>query len=126
MVPQRPLSRRQVFAYLERTVPYSVDVTLLTVADRLAARGTSSIAGREMVAGHLELAAEMVTEALAAATGWPVEPFLPGDELAARLGIAPGPDLGRVINELAAARFAGEVGSASEAVSHARRFLETA
>jgi hypothetical protein len=55
-----------------------------------------------------------------------VPAFLPGDELAERLGIEPGPELGRVIEELAAARFAGEVGSASEAVEHARRFLGSA
>ena len=126
MVPERPLPRRRVYEYLSRTHPYAVDVTLLTVADRLAARGTSSIAGQEMVAGHLALAREMVAEALGAGGEWPVPAFLPGDELAARLDIEPGPDLGRVIEELAAARFAGEVGSASEAVEHARRFLGTA
>jgi tRNA nucleotidyltransferase/poly(A) polymerase len=126
MVPERPLSRRQVFDYLRRTAPYSVDVTLLTVADRLAARGTSSIAGQEMVAGHLELARDMVAEALDAEREGPVPPLVRGDELAARLGIEPGPDLGRVIDEIEAARFAGEVGSASEAVAHARRFLESA
>lgn len=126
MVPERPLSRRQVYEYLTRTDPYSIDVTLLTVADRLAARGTSSIAGREMVAGHLELASEMVVEALAWQAHGAPQPFLPGDQLAAELGIEPGPGLGRVVDELAAARFSGEVGSASEAVEWARRFLETA
>jgi tRNA nucleotidyltransferase/poly(A) polymerase len=126
MVPERPLSRRQVYEYLKRTGPYSVDVTLLTVADRLAARGTSSIAGREMVSGHLELAREMVAEALVWEKDGPPQQFLRGDELAARLGIEPGPGLGRLMDELAAARFAGEIGSASEAVEWARRFLETA
>ncbi len=126
MVPERPLSRRQVYEYLKRTDPYSVDVTLLTVADRLAARGTSSIAGREMVAGHLELAGEMVAEALSWERQGPPQQFLAGDELAAQLGIEPGPELGRLVDELAAARFSGEIGSASEAVEWARRFLETA
>ena len=126
MVPERPLSRRQVYEYLKRTGPYSVDVTLLTVADRLAARGTSSIAGREMVAGHLELADQMVAEALAWAREGPPQQFLPGDRLASELGIEPGPDLGRIVDELAAARFAGEVGSASEAVEWARSFLKSA
>jgi tRNA nucleotidyltransferase/poly(A) polymerase len=126
MVPERPLSRRQVYEYLTRTAPYSVDLTLLTVADRLAARGTSSIAGQEMVAGHLELAREMVAEAIAFERAGAPEPLIRGDQLARELGIEPGPGLGRLVEEVAAARFAGEVGSASEAVDHARRFLESA
>ena len=50
-------------------------------------------------------------------------PFLGGDELADELGIEPGPELGKVIKELEAARYAGEIESAGEAVSHARGFL---
>ncbi|MEX0620352.1 MAG: HD domain-containing protein [Solirubrobacterales bacterium] len=126
MVPDRPLSRGQVFDYLKRTEPYSVDVTLLTVADRLAARGTGSIAGQEMVAGHLELAREMVGDALAWQRSGPPEQFLPGNELADRIGIEPGPELGRIIDELDRAVFCGEVGSASEAVDFARRLLDSA
>jgi len=126
MVSERPLSRGQVFDYLRRTEPNSIDVTLLTVADRLAARGTSSIAGQEMVAGHLELAREMVGEALAWRRQGPPARFLRGDELADRIGIKPGPDLGRILEELDRAVFCGEVGSASEAVDYARRLLDSA
>src|SRR5690606_29890055 len=64
MVPERPLSRRQVYRYLDRTDPVSVDVTLLTVADRLGARGSAGIASDEMISGHLELASDMVAEGL--------------------------------------------------------------
>ena len=126
MVRDRPLSRGQVFDYLKQTEPNSVDVTLLTVADRLAARGTSSIAGQEIVAGHLELAREMVGEALSWRRAGQLERFLAGDELAARIGIKPGPDLGRILDELDRAVFCGEVGSASEAVEYARRLLDPA
>ena len=124
MIPERPLDRRQIFAYLDHTDPVSLDVTLLTVADRLAARGTASIASREMVAGHMELARDMVGFALDWDRNGPPAQFLPGNELAARLGIEPGPELGKVMKELAAARFAGEITDANEAVEHARGFLE--
>ena len=50
----------------------------------------------------------------------------PVAELAAELGIDPGPELGRLVDELAAACFTGEVGSASEAVEYARRLLDPA
>lgn len=124
MVTQRPLSRRQVYGYLDRTDPVSIDVTLLTVADRLAARGTASIASQEMVAGHMELAAELVGHGLDWDRDGPPKQFVAGNELAAELGIEPGPRLGEVMRELAAARYAGEISDASEAVDHARRFLE--
>ena len=126
MVSERPLSRGRVFDYLNSTEPNSVDVTLLTVADRLAARGTSSIAGREMVEGHLELAREMVGKALAWRREGPPAQLLPGDELADRIGIEPGPELGRILRELDRAVFCGEVSSASEAVDYARRLLDSA
>jgi len=123
MVPERPLDRHQIYRYLNHTDPVSVDVTLLTVADRLAARGSSSIANDQMVAGHLELASEMVADALEWRRTGPPAQFMPGNQLARELGIEPGPDLGRVIDALAEARYAGEVESASEAVEFARRFL---
>ena len=124
MVPERPLSRRQEWFYLDHTDPVSVEVTLLTVADRLAARGNSSIASEEMVDGHLKLAREMVE----AGVRWRKEgrpaAFMGGNELAAEIGMDPGPELGKVIIELEAARYAGEIESADEAVDHARRFLQ--
>ncbi len=52
--------RRQVHEYLRATEPVSADVTLLTVADRLSARGEGPIASPEMVQAHLDLAREML------------------------------------------------------------------
>jgi len=46
LVHQRPLARRVVYEYLRDTEPVSVDVTLLTVADRLATRGSGRLAAR--------------------------------------------------------------------------------
>ncbi len=126
MVTAMPLDRRQIFAYLDRTDPVSVDVTLLTVADRLAARGKAEIAGPGMVAGHLELASQMVGYALDWELNGPPKQFLPGNELARELGIEPGPRLGEVMKELAAARYSGEINDATEAVEHARGFLNAA
>ena len=47
-----------------------------------------------------------------------------GDDLARALGIVPGPRLGALLQEIAEARFAGEVTSAEEAVELARALLE--
>jgi poly(A) polymerase len=62
---------------------------------------------------------------LAAALDWhrdgPPEPLVRGDELAAELGIATGPELGDLLAEIEAAQYAGEVGTREEAVARARR-----
>jgi hypothetical protein len=125
MVTSMPLEKRQIFAYLDRTEPVTIDVTLLTVADRMAARGSASIAGEEMVAKHMELARQMIGHGLDWDAEGPPKQFLPGNELAEQLGIEPGPKLGEVMKELAAARYADEINDANEAVEHARRFLKT-
>jgi len=121
LVHQRPLSRRDVYAYLEATGPVSVDVTLLSVADRLAARGTGPIAGPEMVEAHLGLAREMLPDALAWHREGPPRPPVSGDELAEELGPLPGPEIGRLLEELRAASFAGEISDREQALARARK-----
>jgi putative nucleotidyltransferase with HDIG domain len=117
LVHRRPLSRRDVWEYLEATAPYPADVTLLTVADRLATRGRNA---EPAIEAHLEVAREMLAAAFAAEE---TAPLLRGDELAGELGRPPGPWLGPVLDELAAARYAGEIATREDALRHAREFL---
>ena len=121
LVHERPLSRRRVYEYLKATEPETVDVTLLTIADRLATQGPRTRS--EAIDAHLELAREMVAEGLAWRRSGPPQPLVRGDELAAELGIEPGPELGRALGEIEAAQFAGEVRTRDEAVALARRAL---
>ena len=46
----QPLARRTVFAYLQATSPVEVDVTLLSIADRLATRGDRAV---ESIDAHM-------------------------------------------------------------------------
>jgi len=121
LIPEMPLPPRRVHAYLRATDPVTVDVTLLTVADRLSARGKGSIASPEMVAAHLQLAREMIAAGLDWRREGPPPPLLRGDEIAAELGIEPGPELGNAVAELEAAQFAGEVTDREGALQHLRR-----
>jgi putative nucleotidyltransferase with HDIG domain len=121
LISEMPLSARRVHAYLRATEPVAVDVTLLTVADRLSARGAGPIAAPEMVAAHLQLAREMIAAALDWRRDGPPQPLLRGDELAAELGIEPGPELGSALAELEAAQYAGEVTDRRGAIEHLRR-----
>ena len=50
-------------------------------------------------------------------------PLVRGDELAAALGIEPGPQLGALLAALEEARYAGEIATREEAISLARSLL---
>jgi putative nucleotidyltransferase with HDIG domain len=121
LIAEMPLPPRRVHAYLRATEPVTVDVTLLTVADRLSARGVGPIASPEMVAAHLQLAREMIAAGLDWHRQGPPEPLLRGDEVAAELGIEPGPELGSALAELEAAQYAGEITDREGALQHLRR-----
>jgi poly(A) polymerase len=121
LIAEMPLPPRRIHAYLRATEPVTVDVTLLTVADRLSARGMGPIASPEMVAAHLQLAREMVAAGLDWRREGPPAPLLRGDEIAAELGIEPGPELGSALAELEAAQYAGEVTDRAGAIEHLRR-----
>jgi putative nucleotidyltransferase with HDIG domain len=116
----QPLARRTVYRYLRACGSVSVDVSLLSIADRLATRGVSSERAIEV---HLRLAASLMADALRwRETGPPVPP-LRGDELARELGISPGPALGALLEELSAASYAGEIDGREAAVAYAKLTL---
>jgi poly(A) polymerase len=120
LVHERPLSRRSTYAYLRTCSPVEVDVTVLSVADRLATAGRNADAA---IDAHLELASEMLGAALRWRAEGPPVPLVPGHELADQLGIEAGPEVGRLLAELEAAQYAGEVTSREEAIRRARELL---
>lgn len=121
LVHEAPLPPRRVHAYLRATEPVAPDVTLLTVADRLSARGSGPFATEEAIEAHLDLARQMLAAALDWHRDGPPAALVRGDELAAELGIEPGPELGDLMAELEAAQYAGEVSTPEDAVECARR-----
>jgi hypothetical protein len=119
LVHEMPLPRRAIYRYLRACEPVQVDVTVLSVADRLATRGTGS---EEAISKHLELARQLIGEALR----WiahPPRPPVRGDEVVRALGVAPGPEIGRILAELEEASFAGEIASRRDAIERARELL---
>ena len=116
LVHEMPLDRRAVYRYLDRCAPVAVEVTVLSVADRLATRGDNA---ERAIAGHLELARQLTGAGLA----WRADPPRPpvrGDTLARALGLAPGPRIGELLHELEEAGYAGEVSGPEEAIAYAR------
>jgi putative nucleotidyltransferase with HDIG domain len=117
LVHERPLSRRAAWRFLRATRPFSADVVLLTVADRLATRGRNA---DPAIAAHLEVADAMLEHALADV---PRAPVVRGDVLARELGREPGPWLGEMLERLEEDRYAGELSTPEEAVARARALL---
>jgi poly(A) polymerase len=117
LVHDMPLDRRGIYRYLLACEPVEADVTLLSVADRLATRGRKA---DEAIARHLELARTVLAAALDRRATGPRPPLVRGDELAAELGIPRGPELGDLMARIAEARFAGEIATREEAVAFAR------
>jgi tRNA nucleotidyltransferase/poly(A) polymerase len=121
LVHERPLPPRALYRYLKTCEPVEVDVTLLSVADRLATRGRKA---QESIARHLDLAREVLPAALQwRAQGRPA-PLVRGDALAAALELEDGPELGRLLAAIDEARFAGEVSTGDEAIALAARLRD--
>ncbi|MGH2888603.1 MAG: HD domain-containing protein [Solirubrobacteraceae bacterium] len=119
LVHEMPLRRRAVYGYLHATAPVAVDVSVLSVADRMATRGDNA---GPAIASHLKLARQLIRDGLAWAAD-PPRPPVRGDVLAGKLGLSPGPLVGELLAELTAASYSGELAGAEEAVQHARELL---
>ena len=116
LVHRMPLDRRDTYRYLATCEPVEVDVTVLSVADRLATRGRNSEIAIER---HLSLARQILGEALVWQERRP-RPPLRGDEIVRELGARPGPWLGRLLGELEEAAYAGEISTHEQALARAR------
>jgi putative nucleotidyltransferase with HDIG domain len=113
----QPLARRTVYSYLRACEPVAVDVTLLSVADRLATRGDQA---ERAIDAHMRVAHAMLEDALRWRANGPPPPLWRGDELAAELGIRTGPRVGELLEELAEAQYAGELATREQALAYAR------
>lgn len=120
LVHRRPLTRGELYDYLAACGDVAADVTLLSVADRLATRGEHA---ERSIAEHLGLARELIGEALRWHFAGPPRPPLRGDELARELGLAHGPQLGELLARVTRAGFTGEVATREQAIAYARGLI---
>ena len=117
VVHERPLDRRTVWRYLRATAPVSAEVTVFTVADRLATRGKNA---EPAIEAHLGLAREVLGPALERRSAARAAPLLRGDELARELELPHGPRLGELLAQLEEDRYAGAISTREEALRRAR------
>jgi hypothetical protein len=121
LVHERPLDRRTVWRYLQATEPWAPEVTVFTVADRLATRGRNA---EPAIAAHVELAREVLGPALAQRAEGRRPPLVRGDELARELGLPRGPRLGELLRQLEEDRYAGAIATREDAIARARELAE--
>jgi putative nucleotidyltransferase with HDIG domain len=119
----QPLARRTVFGYLRACSPVEVDVTLLSVADRLATRGERA---RESIDAHIQTARGLLADALRWRADGPPPPLVRGSDLLAELAIPPGPRVGELLEQLAEAQYAGDVKTREQALAYARSLTSAA
>ncbi len=118
--PRAPAVAPRGLALPERDRPDAADVTVFTVADRLATRGKNA---EPAIAAHLELAREMLGPALARRAAAKPAPLVRGARARPRAGDRPGPEVGRLLAELEEAQYAGEIRTREDAISLARSLL---
>jgi poly(A) polymerase len=114
----QPLARGTVYDYLHACEPVEVDVTLLSVCDRLATRGAKA---EQAIAAHVDLARRMLDDALQWHQAGAPKPLLRGDQLARELGIPLGPRVGELLAVLVRAQYTGEVSTREQALVFALR-----
>jgi hypothetical protein len=123
LVHERPLTRRHVYRYMSDCEPVELEVTVLSVADRLATRGERT--KEVVVEAHVELARDLAREALDWRGGGAPEPPIDGERLMRELGLEPGPKVGELLEIVREATFAGEVSSVEDALALARAALRS-
>ncbi|MBO9531963.1 MAG: HD domain-containing protein [Solirubrobacteraceae bacterium] len=103
MVHAQPLGRDGHYDYLSRCDPVEVEVTVLSLADRLATRGRRA---EEAIEAHAALAREVLPVALQwRRDGGAPAPLLDGDALIIHTGRSPGPWLAGALERQRRARY---------------------
>ncbi len=118
MVHDRPLSRSQAYSYIKVCEPVALEVTVFSIADRLATRGDRT--KQKAIDDHVELAREMIGYVLEWRDQHPRTPLVSGDELMAELSIKPGPVVGKLLDILDEAQYLEEIKSKKEALNLAK------
>lgn len=121
----RPPSRRAVYRFFRDAGPAGLDIVLLAMADHLATYdgpGDNGDAWPQLLA-----VVDRLFESYFVAHREIVRPprLLSGKEVIADLGLAEGPEIGRLLRLLEEAQAAGEVATREEALSFVRRHAQT-
>lgn len=122
MAQQGPPSNRAIYRFFRDTGDAGIDTLFLSLADHMAAVGP-----RLRMDGwrrHLAIVSHILQRRMEEPAVISPTQLLRGDDLMAVLGVAPGPELGQVLELVREAQAAGEVTTREDALDLARRHLE--
>jgi poly(A) polymerase len=125
MAQQGLPSRKAVYRFFRDTGDAGIDTFFLSLADHLGTVGP--LVDLEDWRQHVALVDYVLRKRLQE-EGDVISPakVIDGDDLMAELGLAPGPQLGELLEVVREAQAAGEVVTRDQAVALARRYLEDA
>jgi UTP:GlnB (protein PII) uridylyltransferase len=122
MAQQGPPSNRAIYRFFRDTGEAGADTLFLSLADHMAAVGPRlSMDGWRR---HLAIISHILRRQMEDPSVISPVQLLRGDDLMTALGVAPGPELGRLLELVREAQAAGEVETKEEALDLARRHLE--
>ncbi len=116
-------TRRAIYRFFRDTGPAGVDICLLSLADTLATYGPTL--PQDIWSDHLDVVRALL-EAWWEKRQERVEPaaLVRGEDLIRDLQMAPGPDMGLLLERLREAQACGEIKTQAEALALAREWLE--
>jgi poly(A) polymerase len=116
---ERTISHRAIYRFLRDTNEAGVGVVLLSLADLLGMQ--TPPVDQEELSRRVETARQLLSAMFETPSQrYRPKPLLRGNEVAEALGLEPGPEIGRILDELQEAQVAGEVNSKTEAYAFIR------
>ncbi|MBI2934968.1 MAG: CCA tRNA nucleotidyltransferase [Chloroflexi bacterium] len=116
-------TRRAIYRYFRDTGSVALDTLFLSLADHLAARGPGL--DRQEWEGHVRTVDYLVQQKEAGEKTVSPPRLIDGHDLIKVLGMRPGPDLGKILEEVREAQASGEVRTREEALVFARNLVSS-
>ena len=117
-------TRRAIYRFFRDTGETGIDILFLSLADHLAARGLSL--DEKYWREHTTIT-DYILKAHFEETGLAAPPrLIDGHDIMKAFGLAPGPQIGELLEALKEAQAAGEVNDRQEALQYMTRLLESA
>lgn len=115
---------RAVYRYFRDTGETGIDILFLSLADHLAARG--SALDSEQWQEHTRITRHVLDRYFEEAGASAPLKIIDGHDIMRAFGLAPGPQIGGLLEAVREAQAAGEVTDKKEALEYAARWLESA